>query len=79
LASCYRSALNLAETYGLQSIAFPAISTGVFGYPLQEAAEISLSAVRAFNSYEHLQRIRFVLWSEKELMVFKQMLHRVFA
>jgi len=79
LASCYRSALNLAETYGLQSIAFPAISTGVFGYPLQEAAEISLSAVRAFNSFEHLQRIRFVLWSEKDLMVFQQALLRVFA
>jgi O-acetyl-ADP-ribose deacetylase len=79
LASCYRSALNLAETYGLKSIAFPAISAGVFGYPLEQAAEVSLSAVRAFNSYEHLQRIRFVLWSEKDLIVFKQMLQRVFT
>lgn len=48
LASCYRECLKLAEAHGLASIAFPAISTGVYGYPLQAAAEIAVSEVRAY-------------------------------
>ena len=46
LASCYDSALNIAEANGLKSIAFPCISTGVYGYPQEEAASIALSAIR---------------------------------
>ncbi len=45
LASCYRAALALAETHGVASIAFPAISTGIFGYPLVEATRIAVAAV----------------------------------
>ena len=47
LASAYRSALRLAAEHGVRSIAFPAISTGIFGYPLEEAAGVAVSAVRA--------------------------------
>ncbi len=47
LASCYRSSLALAEKNGLASIAFPAISTGIYGYPKQPAAEIAVREVRA--------------------------------
>ena len=47
LACCYRNSLALAERHGLKSIAFPAISTGVYGYPKQQAAEIALREVRA--------------------------------
>ncbi len=46
LASCYRSALELAHSVGAQSIGFPAISTGVYGYPQAEAAEIAVATVR---------------------------------
>ena len=46
LASCYDSALNIAEANGLKSIAFPCISTGVYGYPQEEAASIALSVIR---------------------------------
>lgn len=46
LASCYDSALKIAEANGLKSIAFPCISTGVYGYPQDEAASIALSAIR---------------------------------
>jgi O-acetyl-ADP-ribose deacetylase (regulator of RNase III) len=46
LASCYRRALELCRALGLASIAFPAISTGVYGYPMREAAEIALAAIR---------------------------------
>jgi O-acetyl-ADP-ribose deacetylase (regulator of RNase III) len=47
LASCYRNALKLAEGHGITSIAFPAISTGIFGYPVEEAARVALSTVLA--------------------------------
>jgi len=45
LASCYRASLELARKHGLRSVAFPAISTGIFGYPMIEAAEVASSAV----------------------------------
>jgi O-acetyl-ADP-ribose deacetylase (regulator of RNase III) len=48
LASAYRSALGLAEAHGLGSIAFPAISTGIFGYPLGAATQTAVETVRAF-------------------------------
>lgn len=46
LAACYRNALTLAETHGLQSIAFPAISTGIYRYPAEDATRIAVEAVR---------------------------------
>jgi O-acetyl-ADP-ribose deacetylase (regulator of RNase III) len=48
LASCYRASLELAIAHGLRSIAFPAISTGAFGYPLRDACAVAVTAVRAF-------------------------------
>jgi O-acetyl-ADP-ribose deacetylase (regulator of RNase III) len=48
LASCYRTCLKLAVEHGARTISFPAISTGVYGYPVEEAAQIAVRAVRAF-------------------------------
>ena len=48
LASCYRNSLEIARAEGLRSIAFPAISCGVYGYPIDEAATIAVREVRAF-------------------------------
>jgi O-acetyl-ADP-ribose deacetylase (regulator of RNase III) len=48
LASCYRTCMQLAEERGLRSIAFPSISTGIYGYPLDEAARIALGEVKAW-------------------------------
>lgn len=79
LASCYRSALNLAETHGLSSIAFPAISAGIFGYPIGEAAEVSLQAIRQYNSMQHIRSIRLVLWSDADHKVFNTALLRLFG
>jgi O-acetyl-ADP-ribose deacetylase (regulator of RNase III) len=61
LASAFRSSLELAESHGLQSIAFPAISCGVYGYPLDDAATISARVVR--ERAWSLDEIRFVLFS----------------
>ncbi len=75
LASCYRRCLELADVAGLESVAFPAISTGVYGYPLAEAAEVSLLTVRDWASrLRSVRRIRFVLWSAADLRVFSRKL-----
>ncbi len=66
LASCYREALRLAEEKGLDSVAFPAISTGAFGYPVDEAARVALETVmEAAPELESVRRIRWVLWGEE--------------
>jgi len=66
LSSCYENALELAEKHQIDSIAFPAISTGAFGYPFEEASEIALSVLQKFaNEAKSVKLIRFVLFSEK--------------
>lgn len=75
LASCYRNALVLADEHRLTSLAFPAISTGVFGYPQREAAEVALSTVAAVApQLEHLRLVRFVLHDERDLAVHRRVL-----
>ncbi len=77
LADCYRNALDLAESYGLSSVAFPAISTGIFGYPLDEAAEVALATVvEAAGSLKHVRRVRFVL-RDQALAAHEQALARL--
>ena len=73
LASCYRTALELAESHKLESIAFPAISTGIYGYPPEEAAEVASQAVQSsLKGLKSIQEIRFVFFSERELKIFKK-------
>ncbi|RTR07041.1 macro domain-containing protein [Halomonas nitroreducens] len=63
LAACYRHALQLAERHGIESLAFPALSTGAFGYPAAEAARIALATV--MDTLPHcptVRRVRFVLF-----------------
>jgi O-acetyl-ADP-ribose deacetylase (regulator of RNase III) len=58
LASAYRRSLEVAEELGCRTVAFPALSTGIYGYPLDEAAPVSVSAVRPFT--DRFDEIRFV-------------------
>lgn len=79
LADCYRNSLKLAEENRISSVAFPAISTGAFGYPLEEATDVALRTVKGFlDSLEHVKLIRFVLFSERELEVHKNKLVEIF-
>ena len=78
LADCYKNALALAEEHNLQSIAFPAISTGAFGYPIEEAAEIALkTVVEKVKTLQNVNLVRFVLFSEKDLKVHEKVLSRL--
>jgi O-acetyl-ADP-ribose deacetylase (regulator of RNase III) len=75
LASCYRYALKLAEEHHIPSVAFPAISTGIFGYPVEEATRVALSTVLAEAPHlSSLKLIRFVLFSQADLDVCKRLL-----
>jgi len=72
LASCYRTALELAESHKLESIAFPAISTGVYGYPAEEAARVASQTVQiALRDLKSIKEIRFVFFSDRDLKIFK--------
>ena len=68
LASCYRESIRLADSHGIGSLAFPAISTGAFGYPLHEAAEVAIeSASEAIAEAKRVERVRFVLFDSSAL------------
>jgi O-acetyl-ADP-ribose deacetylase (regulator of RNase III) len=63
LANCYRESIRIADDHGIQSLAFPSISTGAFGYPVHEAAEIAVrSVVEALPPCAHARNVRFVLF-----------------
>ncbi|MGH2731090.1 MAG: O-acetyl-ADP-ribose deacetylase [Actinomycetota bacterium] len=74
LASCHTEALKIADELGARSIAFPAISTGVYGYPVDEAAAVAIDAVRAVTT--DVEEVRFVLFDERSLEVFGSALDR---
>jgi O-acetyl-ADP-ribose deacetylase (regulator of RNase III) len=79
LASCYRTCLALAEERGVSTISFPAISTGVYGYPIQEAAEIAVREVKAHleKANVSLQRVVFVLFGRAAYEVYARLLERL--
>jgi O-acetyl-ADP-ribose deacetylase (regulator of RNase III) len=76
LASAYRSCLALAEEKGIAYMSFPSISTGIYGYPVEQAAPIALGAVakHLINPENSLQRVIFVLFDEKTLAAYSKAL-----
>ena len=75
LASCYRNALRLAEENKINSIAFPSISTGAFGYPVEEAAKVALSTImEVIPSLRHVKLIRVVMFSKRDMDVYNELL-----
>ena len=73
LASCYRRSLELAETGGLRSIAFPGISTGIYGYPVELAAPLAVSTVRSFHC-RSVREVIFCCFSEYDLRIYQALL-----
>ncbi|SRR5579871_981453 len=73
LASCHRESIRLADEHKLSSIAFPAISTGAYGYPVAEAASIALSsAIDTLGSTKFVKRCRFVLFDVSTVRAFER-------
>jgi O-acetyl-ADP-ribose deacetylase len=71
LASCHRESIRLAEEHRLNSLSFPAISTGAYGYPLSEAASVAISAtIDALAAAAHLTKVRFVLFDVSTLKIY---------
>jgi O-acetyl-ADP-ribose deacetylase (regulator of RNase III) len=75
LASCYRRSLETAVENGLKTVAFPAISCGVYGYPLERAAQVALAAVDSFLADDPpIELVRFVLFDDSACEAFQQAL-----
>jgi O-acetyl-ADP-ribose deacetylase (regulator of RNase III) len=75
LKSAYRRSLEVARDKGIRSVAFPSISTGVYSYPLEEAAPVALRTVIGFlREHPQMERVRFALRSEKALQAFEKAL-----
>ena len=79
LASAYRSSLAIAAEQRLSSVAFPSISTGAYRFPLEHAADIALTTVRAFlrNQSHALLEVRFVLFSDPDLAAYEVALSKL--
>lgn len=71
LASCHRRAVEEAAELGCSSVAFPAISTGVYGYPVAEAAPVAVAAATAAAEEFGVELVRFVLFSDADLAAFR--------
>jgi O-acetyl-ADP-ribose deacetylase len=76
LASCYRRSLEAARDVGARSIAFPAISTGIFGYPRRAAAEVAVAATRAAGREVDLDLVRFVAFDAETRRDYEELLAR---
>jgi len=73
LSRCYRRSLELASTHQLQSIAFPSISTGAYGYPLAEAAPIAVKTVMDYlRTHREIRLVRFVLFGREAYQAYEQ-------
>jgi O-acetyl-ADP-ribose deacetylase (regulator of RNase III) len=78
LASAYRHSVEVADELGCESVAFPAISTGIYGYPVERAAEVAVpAALAAAEASAHVRRLVFVLYSGRDLATFQQAAERL--
>ena len=80
LASCYRRSFEVAAANGIRSIAFPAISAGIYGYPMAKACEIAMTEAKAaLQKYPELEKVVFVPFSGEALAIYRETFARVFG
>ena len=78
LASCYRNSLELAARHKLETVAFPAISTGIYGYPLEPAARIAVTeTVRSLEAHAGIQQVTFVCFGDEAYRTYQQVMDEV--
>jgi len=77
LAGAYRESIRVADELGLGSVAFPAISTGIFGYPLREATEVAIRTVReVLPRAKSVNTVRFVVFDDAALQAYSEILNK---
>lgn len=77
LASCYQNSLMIADEQGIKSIAFPSISTGVFGYPIELAAKVAVETVRnSIKQMSNIKEVLFCCFSRKDLEIYESLLKK---
>jgi len=80
LASCYRRSFEVAHANGLKSVAFPAISAGVYGYPMEKACEVAMTeAKKALEKYPELEKVIFVPFSADALHIYREAFGKIFG
>ncbi|WP_138431520.1 macro domain-containing protein [Fodinibius saliphilus] len=80
LANCYRNALQLAKDHNIGTVAFPSISTGAFGYPMEDAADVAFRTIKEEASVlRSVRLIRFVLWGEKAMETHEKVMEEIFS
>jgi O-acetyl-ADP-ribose deacetylase (regulator of RNase III) len=72
LRSCYAESLRVADSLGARTVAFSAISAGVYGWPLEDAAVQAVAGVRAAAALQHVREVRFVLFDDRALAAFRR-------
>ncbi len=78
LGNCYRNALQLADQHRIDSIAFPAISTGIFGYPVEEAVQVTLRTIKkTIPKLIYVKHIRFVLYDQDTLNIYEKYMEKL--
>ena len=80
LSAAHHSSLELASFHQIRSLAFPAISTGAYGYPLDQAAEVALQTVKRYlEAHPEIELVRFVLWGEGALAAYQRAAQKIFV
>ncbi len=75
LADCYRTSLELAVTHGVKTLAFPSISTGVYGYPIREAAKVAVASVKTFlQSDKTVEEVILCCFSDRDFEIYREMI-----
>ena len=76
LANCYKNSLRLAMEHSIKTIAFPSISTGAYGYPIEEASKIATNTVKEFLDAEktHVEKVYFVTFSDDDFKIYQNLL-----
>jgi O-acetyl-ADP-ribose deacetylase (regulator of RNase III) len=78
LSNCYKNSLSIAKELSIKSIAFPSISTGIYGYPIREASRVALRTVKDFVEREGLpEQVVFVLYSKEDMLVYVSSLEEI--
>jgi O-acetyl-ADP-ribose deacetylase (regulator of RNase III) len=78
LASCYRESIRLADDHGIRSIAFPAISTGAYRYPVSDAARVAApTTIDALLKAAHVEQVRFVLFDASTVRIYERAIERL--